>query len=267
MQTAFKTKSFILALLIIIGLIFLNLPNIRNQIKDFFYSGLAPVQKKADHAAKEVGAWWSIIRDVQKLFDENLELKQEVQELKAKNTKLQEVKQENKFLQSSLNLTEKTDYDISLATIIGRGFQGMQRYILVNKGSLAAIEKNMPVVVFDNILVGKITEVFKDSAKVLLITSPNSKIPALIQESRIQGLVSGTKKESLSMDSVSKDLKVETGNKVITSGLDGIFPKGMLVGEVSEVKIFEHKMFQQITLNPAVNLEELEQVFIIKIKK
>jgi len=106
--------------------------------------------------------------------------------------------------------------------------------------------------------------VFENSAKVLLATSPNSKIPVLIQESRVQGLIKGTKQEALFLDLISKDVEVKVGEKVITSGLGGIFPKGILIGEIVEIEIFEDKMFQQITVRPATNLENLEQVFVVE---
>ncbi len=264
MQTGFKTKSFILALLIIIGLIFLNLPSVSSKIKDFFHSALLPIQKEADHIVKEIKNHWKTIQDIQQLSRQNLELEQEVQQLKAKNAKLQEIKQENQFLQSSLELVKKTDYELDLATIIGHGFQGIERYFLIDKGSSAGIKKNMPVIVYENILVGKIIEVFQGSSKVLLTISPNSKIPALIQESRIQGLIKGTKKKTLFLDLVPKNSTVEIGDRIVTSGLGGIFPKGILIGEILTIENFEHEIFQQITIQPAVDLEELEQVFIIK---
>ena len=125
----------------------------------------------------------------------------------------------------------------------------------------------MPVVAFENILIGRTTEIFDDFSKVLLIVSVNSKIPALIQESRVEGLIEGIEENILFMDLVLKDTEVKEGQIVITSGIDLVFPKGLLIGEILAVEFLENEMFQKITVKPATNIKELEKVFIIKSKK
>jgi len=259
-----KTKSFLLALIIIIGLVFFNLPNIANQIKDFFYSLSSPIQKKVDSFSKQITASWNFLNELKEISRENIELKKEIQQLIARNAELKELEKENQFLRSSLSLANRWKHQLELADVVGRDFQGLEKYVLVNKGKSAGIKKNMPVIVSKNILIGKIIEASDDFSKVLLITSFNNKVPALVQESRIGGLVKGIKENLLFMDLVPKDAKVEKDQSVITSGVSEIFPKGLLIGKIVLVESSENEIFQRIEVKPMVEMEKLEQIFIIK---
>jgi rod shape-determining protein MreC len=259
-----KTRSFLIALLIIIGLIFLNFPSISKEVKNFFYSISTPVQKTFNRAIRQIKASWEFLNSLQEVSKKSVRLEEKIQELMAQNTKLKELEKENDFLRSYLKLPAISAYPIDLANVIGRDFQGTEKYILIDKGRLAGIEKNMPVVAFGNILVGKIVEVFDNFAKVLLVTSVNSKTPALIQESRAEGLIEGKQENTLSLDLIPKDIKVEKDQTVITSGAEGIFPKGLLIGKISLVESLEKEIFQKITVESVIKIGELERVFIIK---
>jgi len=259
-----KTKAFLLALVIIIGLIFLNFPGVSQEIKNFFYSISTPIQKTFNKAIRQTKTSWEFLNSLQEVSEKNVRLEEKIQELTAQNTMLKELEKENDFLRSYLKLPVVSAYLIDLANVIGRDFQGIEKYILIDKGRLAGIEKDMPVVAFGNILVGKIVEVFDNFSKVLLITSTNSKTPALIQESRTEGLIEGKQENTLSLDLIPKDIKVENDQTVITSGTEGIFPKGLLIGKISSVESSEKEIFQKITVEPVIKIGELERVFVIK---
>jgi len=259
-----KTKSFLIALIIFIGLVFLNVPTVSNQIKDFFYSISGPIQGKFDYFVGQIKDRWEFLKDLKEVSKKNIELEEEIQKLTAENTQLKEIEKENQFLRSSLGLSGHRKYQLELADVVSRDFQGVEKYILINKGRLAGIKNNMPVIVFKNILVGKIIETLDDFSKVLLITSPNSKIPALIQDSRVGGLIRGIASGLLSFDLIPKDVEVEKGQIVVTSGIGGIFPKGILIGKILSIESKDDAIFQKIEVAPAAELENLERVFIIK---
>lgn len=264
MSSISKTKSFLLALVIIIGLIFLNFPSVSGKLKPFFYSISSPVQKNLDRFIKQTKHSVEFLNSLRQVSKQNIELEEKIKELAAQNTQLKELEKENEFLRSYLELPFRQRYLVDLADIVGQDFQGLEKYILANKGSSAGIEKNMPVVVFDNILIGKVIEVFNDFSKILLITSSNTKVPALIQESRAEGLIQGLKENLLLMDLVSKDTEVEKNQTIITSGVGEIFPKGLLIGRISTVESSENEIFQRIEVVPAAEIDKLEKVFIIK---
>ena len=267
MNTVSKTKSFLLALVIIIGLIFLNFPSVSNEIKNFFYSVSSPVQKTFDQFVKQTKGNWEFLNSLKDISKENVRLEEEIKKLVAQNIELKELEKENELLRSRLDLPTLQRHQIDLANVIGRDFQGLEKYILIDKGSLAGIEKNMPIVVFGNILAGKAVKIFDDFSKALLIISPNSKIPVLIQESRAEGLIQGVKENLLFLDLIPKDVSVEKNQTVVTSGIGGVFPKGLLIGEISAVESPENEIFQKIEVVPAMEIEKLERVFIIKKQK
>lgn len=264
MNKASKTKSFLVALLLIIGLVFLNLPNISNRIREFFYSVSSPAQEKLNNLTKQIKASWEFLNSLKEISKKNTVLQEEIKELTAKNTELKELKGENELLRSYLNLPKHQRYQVDLANIISRDFQGLEKYILLNKGASDGIEKNMPIIVSENILIGKINEVFNNYSKAILITSSNSKIPALIQESRAEGLIRGAKENMLFLELVSKDINAEENQTIITSGTGGDLPKGLLIGRISKVESPENEMFQKIEVVPATEIDRLEKVFFIK---
>lgn len=260
-----KTKSFLVALIIIIGLIFLNFPKISNNIRNYFYLILAPAQEILDDSVKAIRGGWMFFKDLKSLYLENNSLKDKINQLQSQNTELKEIKRENEFLRSYFNLPNEKKYEIYLANIVGKDFQGLDKYFLIDKGKRDNIKKDMPVIVFNNILIGKIDQVFDSSSTVLLITSSNSKIPALIQESRMEGLIQGiTRNDRVVMDLVSKEAKAEIGQSVITSGIDNVFPGGLLIGAISKVELFEEKIFKDVEVVLPIEINQLEQLFIIK---
>ncbi len=258
-----KTKYFLLALIIIMGLIFFNFPVITSEIKNSFYSISSPVQKIVDRTIQHLKGSWKFLNSLKDISQENVRLEEELKELIAQNTQLRELEKENEFLRTYLKLPNAERYPIYLANVVGRDFQGLESYLLIDKGSKDGIKKDMPVVAFNNIFIGLVAEVLDDFSKVRLITSSDSKIPALIQESRVEGLIRGKNEDVLFMDLVAKNAKVNNGQTVIVSGTGGIFPKGLLIGQVSDVELKETEMFQRVEVIPATEIKKLERVFII----
>lgn len=246
------------------GLVFFNFPGVTSKIKNFFYSVSTPVQKRSDNFVRQIKNSWDFLNSLKNISKKNIHLEEKAKELIAQNAELKELEKENEFLRSYFNLPANQKYQIDLANVVGRDFQGLEKYILIDRGSLAGVEKNMPVIAFGNILVGRIIEVFDDFSKALLITSSNSKIPALIQESRIEGLIYGLKENFLFMDLISRDVEVKESQTVIASGIGGNFPRGLLIGKILTVESLENEIFQRITVEPAVDMDDLERVFIIK---
>lgn len=261
-----KTKAFLLALVIIIGLIFFNFPKVTSKTKDIFFSIADPLLKNINYPIKQVISSINFLHSLRDISKENLKLNEEIRELTAKNAELLEVEKENEFLRSYFNLSNRQKYQIDLANVIGQDFQGLEKYIVIDRGKFSKITENMPIVVNNNILVGKIIEVFDNYSKVLLITSPNSKIPCLIQGSRIAGIAGGNGENVLSLDLIPKDAKIESNQTVITSGIGESFPRGLLIGKISNVESKDNEMFLKIDIVPAADLEKLEQVLIIKSK-
>lgn len=202
------------------------------------------------------------------LQDTSLErelLSLQVKELKSKNAMLEEIRNENGQLRNILSFKKSSDKEGVVANVIGRDPSAWLMSITVDKGTTHGVDVGMPVGNGVGV-VGRIVAVSSNTSSVLLINDPTSSIGAMLQTSRATGLLEGWLKqdnlrlnyiESLKEDSISK------GDRVITSGLDGVFPKGLLLGEVSEVREIPGELFKEVLVRPAVDLSVLETVVVL----
>jgi rod shape-determining protein MreC len=193
---------------------------------------------------------------------ENERLLLELDRLSKKNNKLLE---RNKFLERSANLTNFMDEDASphvVAKVIGYDATQWSKVIFINKGTDHKVEKNLSVVT-DAGVVGHVIHASLKSSKVLLITDSRSAVDSLFQESRKSGIVVGTGEDVCEMKFVSISAKVSVGDKVVSSGLGGVFRKGLVVGSVVDVVKEGHDLFQEIRLATSVNFSSLEEVVVL----
>ena len=132
----------------------------------------------------------------------------------------------------------------------------------MNQGENDGVAKDMAVATSEGV-VGRVIEVSRNTAKVLLITDANSAVDVIVQRSRAQGILEGKIEETCILKYVQKSEEVQVGDRVITSGLGGIFPKGLVVGTVTKVDRKRPGIFQYIEVTPAVDLSKLEEVLIL----
>ncbi len=196
------------------------------------------------------------------IYDENIELRSQLDASRKKNNEFREAMATNVQLKRLISLKQSIQSPTLSADVVGRDPSLWFRTLIINRGSRDGVEKGMPVVC-DRGVVGQIFDTSPDFAKVLLATDPNSAINVLVQKNRVQGILKGLGKE-YNLQYIMKNANVEEGDAVVTSGLSGIFPKGLLVGHVSKVVNNKRGMFQQITIKPAVNFSRLEFLVIIQ---
>jgi rod shape-determining protein MreC len=194
--------------------------------------------------------------------EENKELRRQVVELERKNAELVEMAIANERLRRFLNFKENIPKPTLPAELIGQDASSWFRTITINKGNIDGVQKGM-VVVSAAGLVGHIINTSRDVSKVLLITDYNSSVDAICQESRARGIVQGKGGDLCDLNYVSRREDVTLGNRVITSGLGGRFPKGLLIGTVTKVEKKSYGVFQQVELTPAVDFRKLEEVFVV----
>jgi len=194
---------------------------------------------------------------------QNEKLLMEITELKKISLQYKEAIVENKRLRKLLSFSKNTQTTLIPAEVIGENPTNLFRTIVINKGIVDGVEKNLPVISHDG-LVGKVLSVYPSSAQVQLVTDGNSGIPAMIQRTRDRGILygAGVGKARLKFVSVLSDIK--QGDVVITSGLGVIYPKGILTGKVLAVERNEYDLFLTITVAPSVNFSKLEEAFVIR---
>ncbi len=192
---------------------------------------------------------------------ENEQLRQEIQQYKKITSSFREAAAINSRLQKLLNLERSIkDPNIS-AQIIGRDPSLWFKTVTINKGSSSGIGQGMPVITAEGVM-GQVINVSPHYAKILAATDPNSAIDTIIQGNRIQGIIKGDG-HGYQLRYILKNITVNRGDRVITSGMGGIFPKGLAIGQVDEVIKSRRGMFQKINVKPAVDFQRLEYVTII----
>ena len=194
--------------------------------------------------------------------EENTRLREELQNYKAHNVKFREAAATNIRLAKLLELKEALPPPTLAAEIVGRDPSPWFKTLIINKGSTDGIEKGMPVLTVEGV-VGQIVETTPHFSKIILATDPNSAIDAMVQTTRAQGMIRGTGSKEYTLEYVLRNDAVTTGDHVITSGLGGVFPKGIPVGTVSNVITSERGMFHTIEVTPSVDFSKLEYIVII----
>ena len=200
--------------------------------------------------------------DLLHVREENEQLRQELQQYKAANIEFREALATNLRLKKLLDLKESLPPPTLTAEIIGKDPSLWFRTLTINRGSTDGVQKGMPIITVEGV-VGQVLTSSPNYSKVLLATDPNSAIDVVTQKTRVQGIVKGMGRDAFALHYVLKSAVVEKEDIVLTSGLGGVFPKGLMVGTVAEIKKSRRGMFQSIEIEPAVDFSQLEHLIII----
>lgn len=193
---------------------------------------------------------------------ENEQLSRRVQELETKLGMLREFETENARLRAALSFSTEREIHGTVASVIGADASGWIRGLLIDRGAAHGLRAGMAVV-HPRGVVGQITSVGSNSARVLLVNDHSSGVDALIQGSRVRGVLEGAGEKVCELKFVTKDTPVRVGDVVVTSGMDQVFPKGLVVGTVSQVSAQTGTLFQTIEVRPAVEFSRVEEVLVV----
>lgn len=194
---------------------------------------------------------------------ENEELKRQLNELKIERQIYSEIMLENKRLINILSLKENNLAFFTTAKPIARGYDRLLNTIIIDKGEKDAIKKDMAVITANG-LVGKIHVVRENYSEIILLRDPNFSVAVRLQNSRHEGIVSGTGGAYSLLKYIPPEEPVQKDELVITSGLDGIFPPGILVGIVSHIAAERTDFFQHLEVTPFQPDSKIEEVIILK---
>jgi|TARA_Y100000031_G_scaffold156976_1_gene214632 rod shape-determining protein MreC len=263
MRNFFK-HPFVWSLLIIFVLILLNSQGWLRDFKDIFFQTTGPVQKNLYQFSLKANSFTDFLFSIKELKQENTNLKQTNQELLNQLSQLREASRENEFLREQLGLFEPEQRELILAQIISQGSSNSARYFLIDQGIKHGVKQKAIVITAGNLLVGQVTEISDSFSMVQLIIDPNSRVNALIQETTVNGLIKGGPGSELIFDLLPQDQLVKKGETVVTSGLAGVFPPGLLIGQISKIISSQVQISQVARVKPVVDFETLDKVFIIK---
>jgi len=194
--------------------------------------------------------------------EENEKLKKKVSLLEAENAENREMRIHYRRLIGLMEFSRRDRNKKLFASVIVEIDKPFSNLLIIDKGSKHGIRRNFAVVSPEGI-VGKIQSVTPFQSVVQLITDSHSQFPVLVQQSRTKAMVSGSQDGTLQLKHIPRRLDLSENDQVVTSGLAGIFPKGLSVGKIQSIQKKSFELFQRVVLTPAVNLGKIEEVAVI----
>ncbi len=193
---------------------------------------------------------------------ENIALRRIVAELQEENNSLREKAIASERLRNLLRFSREIPRPMLPVQIIGIDPSSWFRTVVIDKGTKHGVNRGMAVVSPEGI-VGHVLQISPHCAKVLLITDFNSSVDAIIQRSRANGLVEGNGETLCRLKYAPRTHDIQLGDRVVTSGLGGRYPKGLMIGKITKINKKSYGLFQQAEIIPSVNFTKLEEVFVI----
>jgi len=218
---------------------------------------------------KQFTAFFNAIKDTWNQYfflvataQENQRLKKALGQSLEQLNRCSETEIANDRLRHMLGFEKVIPRPMIAAQVVGKDPSAWSKTIIVDKGTRDSVRQGVPVVIPEGI-VGVVVEASARYSKVLLLTDPNSAVDALVQKTRARGIVKGGGADYCIFDYVLRKHEISVGDMVVSSGLDGVFPKGFRVGRISEIVRQNAGIFQKVSVTPYVDFEILEEVFII----
>ena len=233
-------------------------------IRVWAVSAVTPLEKVIVRIQSGAGELWHNYFYLRGVRQENRGLREQIEQLKLEQGRLMQDADQAHRLQALLGFKEQFIAKTTAAQVIGSSGTEQSRVVYLDKGTKDGIANGMAVISADGV-VGKVIAVFKGTSQVLLINDQQSGVGTILEQSRLQGVVKGTASGALVIDKIMTDEDVKPGDRVLTSGGDQIFPKGLPVGTVSSAT--KGTEFLQIAVKPAAVLSHLEEVLVIMKKE
>lgn len=267
----FKSRFFVISLAV--ALLLSIVPGVLcamgqgSYIRSAIITVASPFRWALTKAGEGISGFSLYFRTLDELREENAALRAELEGYKSLVYDAELIGEENDFLSDYLGIKEEhVDFLFENATVVGREATNYRTVITLSKGTLHGIEVNMPVIT-EKGLIGHITEVGSTWSKAEIITESSSAVGAYIERSGTLGVVEGTyelRTEGLCrMVYIEADSDIRVGDKVISSGIGEVYPRGLLIGKVTEVSVDDRTRTLVATVAPAADLESISKVMII----
>jgi rod shape-determining protein MreC len=223
---------------------------------------LGPAQGFLSRGADAITRFWRLYTEIGRLRLENRRLREDAERLSEEVGRLREQARATQRLERLLGFRTQFPGRAIGGRVIGRDSSRWFAVIMVDRGADDGVRRNAPVMAADG-LVGRVIAVTPTTAQVLLITDPRSAVGVLLQQSREAGVAEGQGQSGLRLKYVSRSQEIQQGELLVTSGLGGVFPRGLPVGTVASVARDQGALYQEATVRPSASLEHLEEVLIL----
>ncbi|MCG8640695.1 MAG: rod shape-determining protein MreC [Desulfobacterales bacterium] len=223
---------------------------------------VSPIQKTVTGFIRFTRDIWQTYFMAVLAVEENAALRQKLGKTIEIQTHNNELVLENTRLRKFVNFTGQVPDTYVAARIIARDPSPWFRTVMIDKGADDNLVKGSPVLVSEGI-VGQIIKVADDFSRVLLITDRNSAVDALVQNTRVRGVVKGNNQDNCSFVYALRKDEVKEGEMIVSSGLDQVFPKGLKIGRILNVTKVHSQLFQDITIETSVDFDKIEEVLVL----
>jgi rod shape-determining protein MreC len=264
-----KSTFVIIAAILLLVLSFLLFTNIAvfqkgyGKAKFYLADGVGPVLQILKTPAHSISYALDNYVDLIDVKRKNDELKKKVETLELETQRIPELEKENERLKGLLHLVEEQPNELIAARIVGEDVMNWFKCVIIDKGRYAGIKEKMPVITPSGI-VGQAVEVHNWHTKVMVVNDTNSAVDVYVSGKNARGIAEGTGSTTLKLKYVTKNDEVEVGDKLITSGKDAIFPRGLAVGIVINVNKNKAGLFSDIDVMPFNNFKKLDEVLVVK---
>jgi rod shape-determining protein MreC len=249
--------------LIVGGVLALAFGGFFSSASNQFTGNLVSAQQWFSSRYQAIQEFLAAPRDMATLRARNAELQLQVSQLQSQVIDLQQRVNETEILAALVDFSRASpESSYKAASVIGRDPSPFLQYIIINRGSNDGILRGMPVVTNEG-LVGRVDAVIADAARVQLVTDPASAVNVHLKNANTDAMLVGSVTGDISLDLISQDATIESGDLILTSGLGGGFPPDIIVGQVVNVRKLPAELFQQATVQPAVDFTRLQIVLVI----
>jgi rod shape-determining protein MreC len=249
--------------LIVGGILALAFGGFFSSVSNRFTGGLVSAQYWFAIRYQAIQQFLSAPRDIVTLRARNAELETEISQLQTQVIDLQQRVSQTEILAALVDFSRANpESSYKAASVIGRDPSPFLHYIIINRGSNDGILRGMPVVTNQG-LVGRIDAVIADAARVQLITDPNSTVNVQLKNANTDAILLGSVTGDISLDMIAQGAAVQSGDLILTSGLGGGYPPDLIVGQVINVRKLDYELFQQATVQSAVDFTRLDIVLVI----
>jgi rod shape-determining protein MreC len=251
--------------LIAVNVIVLSITSRRSRalgIERLAITVVAPFQEIVTRTVRFTQNIWRSYFYLVNVSGENQILKRRLNQAIAENNQWRELELANTRLRNLLNFQKAITGKVVAAQVVGKDPSIWFKAVIIDKGKTDGVDEGFPVVMPQGIA-GQVVEVSNHYAKVMLIIDRNSAVDALVQRSRARGVIKGESTDKCRLDYVLHKNDVRRGDTVVSSGLDGVYPKGLLIGQVSDIIDSTSDIFQEVTITPFIDFEKLEEVLVI----
>lgn len=263
----FKILAVVLALLFGVMLYSASADGIGNIPRNLLMMVTTPFQKAGSWLSGEIGDFFDVFLNARQNAEENERLEATIAELRQQLIDYETLKDENEQIKAIAGIKEvHTDFEMTDASVISRDPNDTCGSFMIDKGELHGIAVDDPVMTQQG-LVGIVTEVGPTSARVQTILNPNSEVGAMENATRELGIVLGDLKLALSgqvkLSILASETSIQPGDMIITAGSSGVYPQGIPIGTVTEVRTESHGVTKYAVLEPFEDMERVDSVIVI----